>query len=437
MKLSARFEALLNRASRHPGTAGLFLFIAALLVRGIFALWLPNDILWIDGQRYVRIAKTLLLGQGFGSLEMNKISVPAQPLLIATFLGLFDGSYSAVRMGFAALGSAACVVAFRLGARVFEPRIGLVTGWILALYPLHAYTSALFEVPQSFFVLATGGAFLFLYRYSEERRKRWLFPAGALFGVSALAVPTVLPFLPWVIVWLALTEPRKSAWPVPMAAFSLGVIAALSPWTIRNYQAYGHPILVNVAGGENFWKANNPTYFEHGKLAVALPCESGTRGEAYCAELARVQTEASEKGLSENEAILYADRAGWQGGIRYMRQYPISFLQLTGRKLLTLFSPRPDAVSPASAHGSKLQLLVSALSYLPILLFGFAGIVETRHRWRSLFPVYAYLLTLTVLYSLFVPTIRYRLPIDFFLILFAAHRLVRMLSRAPADGPSA
>lgn len=75
--------------------------------------------------------------------------------------------------------------------------------------------------------------------------------------------------------------------------------------------------------------------------------------------------------------------------------------------------------------------MVAVLSYVPILVLGIAGIIRTRDRWRSLFPVYAHLLTLTVLYSVFLPAMRYRPPIDFFLIVFASHTLVRAFRRGP------
>ncbi len=433
MNRRASLDALLRTWSSRAGNGSLLLFFAALLVRGGFALWLPDGILWIDGERYMRIAESLLAGQGFGTLAMNRIAVPTQPLLIALFLALFDGSYTMLRMGFAVIGAATCVVVDRLGREVFDSGTGFLAGWTLALYPLHAYASALFEVPQTFFLLASSGAFWCLFRFRRRRRNRDLLGAGLLFGLSALSVPTVLVYLPLVLVWLAVLASGKAARMAAIAAFSLGIVTALSPWAIRNYMAYGHLILVNAAGGENFWKGNTQTYFEHGKRAATLPCEAGTEGGPYCADLARVQAEAARLGLSENEAILYVDRAGWREGGAYIRQHPVRFVQLFGRKLLALFSPRPDAVSAQASRGASLQLAVSVLTYGPILVLGLFGIVQTRRRWPELFPVYAYLASLAVVYSLFLPATRYRLPIDCFLILFAAHWLTCRLHRKPSN----
>lgn len=68
MNLSARIDTHLALASTRPGAASVLVFVIALLVRVSFALWLTDDILWIDGQRYAKIAYSLLAGQGFGSL---------------------------------------------------------------------------------------------------------------------------------------------------------------------------------------------------------------------------------------------------------------------------------------------------------------------------------------------------------------------------------
>lgn len=428
-------DQLVTRAAARPHVGLLSVFTLALSLRVAFALWLPDGILWIDGQRYVKIAESLLAGQGFGSLQMNMIAVPTQPLLIAAFKALPGGSFTTVRMGFALLGAVTCVVGCWLGTRLFDARAGLLAGLILAIYPMHVYVSALFEVPQTFFVLVVSGAFLAVYRAQLAGDVRFWALSGGLFGLSALSVPTILPFLPCVVLWIPVRETDRSRWLPAMAAYSIGVVLALTPWATRNYLAYGHPILVNVAGGENFWKANSLTYFEYGKRAVALPCESGTHGEIYCAELARVQTEAERLGLDENEAILYADKAAWRGGLSFMQEHPLKFLQLTGRKFLSLFSPWPDAVSSAAQEGSLYQRWVAAVTYGPALILGLLGLLRSTARWREFLPVYAYLATLIVLYTLFVPTIRYRLPIDFFLVLFAADWLGRAL-RARASNHS-
>lgn len=66
----------------------------------------------LDGRSYLKIAKSLWAGHGFGSLEMNRIWVSAQSPLTAAFKALFDGAYTLVWIGFAALGPATCPPAY-------------------------------------------------------------------------------------------------------------------------------------------------------------------------------------------------------------------------------------------------------------------------------------------------------------------------------------
>lgn len=401
------------------------IFLLALLVRIGFALWLPDGILWPDGQRYVKIAESLIAGNGFGSLEMNKIAVPTQPVLIGLFLVMFDHSYTAARIGFGLIGALSCVLACRLGTVLFDRKVGAIAGLLLSVYPLHAYASALFEIPQGFFILAVGSGFLALFEFVRTRKGRWLTVGGAALGVAGLSVPTVLPYFAGLFIWLAVLEQRPLRWFRNVALLLIGAMAAMAPWVVRNYLAYDRFVLVNAAGGENFWKANSGTYQEQGKRAAVLPCENGAENNQYCRDLMEVQDVAASHNLNEIDTILLADRMAWQKGAAYIREDPRRFLELSFKKLVALFDPRPDPVSQSAPDRSGLQSIVSVATYLPILMLGSIGMMLSLPRWRHLFPVYAYMLTLTVLYSIFLPTMRYRLPIDFFLIIFAAQSLMR------------
>ena len=72
----------LSRALSTPHGAWVTL-VAAFAVRLVIALLLPQEIVWYDGEPYYTIAQSLLNGEGLGSLYMNRLSVPSQPLLIA------------------------------------------------------------------------------------------------------------------------------------------------------------------------------------------------------------------------------------------------------------------------------------------------------------------------------------------------------------------
>ncbi|MFO1418507.1 MAG: hypothetical protein U1E83_07525 [Methylotetracoccus sp.] len=160
-----------------------------------------------------------------------------------------------------------------------------------------------------------------------------------------------------------------------------------------------------------------------------LPCESGPAENGYCGELAAVQRQVASQHLSETDSILLADRLAWQRGVAFAQEDPIRFVKLTLRKFCRLFDPRPDPVSAASADPSGVRAFVSIVTSVPILVLGLAGIALSYRRWRQLLPLYAYMASLAIAYSVFLPSTRYRLPIDAILVIFAALALLEGAGR--------
>jgi len=114
------------------------------------------------------------------------------------------------------------------------------------------------------------------------------------------------------------------------------------------------------------------------------------------------------------------ERIGWQRGLAFVREDPKRFVRHTWRKFLHLWSLYPaDAVS----HNGPLaptRTFIVLMSYGLLLLLGLLGMLVSLRDWRRFALVYAYIGSLTVAYSLLLPSTWYRLPIDFFLAIFAA-----------------
>jgi 4-amino-4-deoxy-L-arabinose transferase-like glycosyltransferase len=387
------------------------------------AFWLPEKIVWVDGQRYVAVAENLRLRHEFGTPSENRLSVPTQPLLIAMTQVIFGTSFIALRLFFAAMGAVTCVVGYLLAEELFDPVVALIAGVLLAIYPYYVYLFALFEYPQPLFIFLMGIVFLMLYRFARTQRVASLLVAGLFLGLGALTVPTALVFVPALLLslWVSRTPHIARVAGLLVIAIALPV----GTWAIRNYVEYGHFILVNQAAGTNFWAANNATYFEFGKNAVIPPCDPGNEHQQYCEQLQRLQARLQEANLGEEQSIAADEAASWKAGWDFIGESPARSLLLSGRKILEFWSPIPDATTAGRAHGGAARDWVSILSYTPILLLAIVGISLLTPQTRRLLPIYAYLLTFTAVYAVFLPTTRYRLPLDFFLIILAAYTLNR------------
>ncbi len=399
-------------------SAPALVFLGAFMLRAAVAVWMPDAIVWPDGERYEKVAINLLEGKGFGSLEDNRLSVPTQPLLIAAVYSVFGQNYLALRIFFAVVGAATCVLGCVLTKRLFGANAAIIAGVLLAVYPYFIYLSALFEYPQTFFIFVMALFFLLLFRFTESNRKSTLFLSGLALGVGVLSVPTVLIFAPFVFLHLLsrpFAEMRTRA-----LILLVAVAIPVGSWSIRNYFAYDKFILVNAAAGENFWFGNNETYYRYGREAITPPCERGNEDTVFCKQYrALLETERS-RGLTGNQAILVHEAASWNNGLQFIRESPTAFALLVVKKFLRLWSPIPDAVHRGGAHVGAVRDVISIASYIPVLILALWGAVLTIDRWRRLVPIYTYFLALTATYCVFMPTTRYRLPLDFFLIVFAA-----------------
>lgn len=423
-------ETTLPRASgrdvrswiEHPWAVPALIFMLALIVRAIVALHLPDRILWPDGLRYYRVADNLLQQGGFGSLRDNRFSVPTQPVLIAAVRLLCGDRYIWLRLFFCLIGAASCLIGYALARRLFGPTVALLAGAGLALYPHYVYMSALFEYPQTFFILAMSITFLAYYHFVRSRRLPALAVSGLFLGLGILSVPTALLFAPALLLCLFLGEHGRWRWYAP-AVLLLAVSVPVASWTARNYVRYGEVILVNRGGGFAFWTANNATYYQLGKKAVTPPCTPEYRDVSFCLELRAIQKQVREEDLSEAAGVARTDQLEWASGARFFRTSLGRSAAFSVRKFLQFWSPRPDAVRTDGSYGGSFGIWVAILSYTPVLVLGAIGIGACARRWRELLPIYAYIGVFTAAYSVFLPTTRYRLPLDFFLILFSARAL--------------
>ncbi|MDZ7369791.1 MAG: glycosyltransferase family 39 protein [candidate division KSB1 bacterium] len=107
-------------------------------------------------------------------------------------------------------------------------------------------------------------------------------------------------------------------------------------------------------------------------------------------------------------------------------------------EFLHFWSPVISRISSVSVAPSRFQQLISFISFAPLLLFGFIGLIFLyKERNNSLVLLLLPILTLNIGYAIFFAEVRYRIPIDTFLIVSAAVSLEMLFRRKPAiDGQS-
>lgn len=324
-------------------------------------------------------------------------------------------------------------LAWRIGRRLFTPAVGLVSAGFTALYAYFVfYAGAL--VTESLYFLAFLWALDVATALVEPStaQRRTLTPwvvLGASLAVGALLrqafllmIPLILGWIAWQLFWrghgadAGMTARALAG----RLALTLGVLAAcISPWTIRNYRAFGEFVLLNTNAGFVFFWGNHPI---HGtEFIPILSGDSTTYGALLPHGLGTL-----------NEAQL--DRALLVRGLGFVRDDPARYLRLSVSRAKEYFKFWP---SPDSGLASNLARVLSFGLALPFLV---SGVVLALARPTPGGPRGATLILLVAaLYSLVHlatwTLVRYRLPVDAILMPFAALSIVSVFQRVYRSVP--
>jgi hypothetical protein len=173
-------------------------------------------------------------------------------------------------------------------------------------------------------------------------------------------------------------------------------------------------VLVSTNGGFNFWVGNNPS----------------ATGAAYDARGEPVWTRIPESLKQELEAQseVQQDQFLYREGLRFIHDEPGRFLALTARRLLYFWWFRPGAGSGQSPY-PPYWVLAYQLVYGAVLVAAGVGVWAARAAWRRLWPIYAFFVSLTAVCSVFFVHTRYRMILEPFLLVLAAHGLAVLWGR--------
>ncbi|HZY45683.1 MAG TPA: glycosyltransferase family 39 protein, partial [Anaerolineae bacterium] len=307
---------------------------------------------------------------------------------------------------------------FRLGRRLANDRVGLMAAAWSAIYGYFVYYSAALMTEMFYITAILWSLDLALSMANNDRSiKRWAV-LGLSMGITALLRQTFLLIIPIVLIaalglrvsdFKLKTAQSKLTAGLKGSIVALMVMAALIlPWTLRNYQAFNRFVLLNTNAGFAFFWSNHPIYGT--EFVGILP-----RGTSY-------QSLIPPELRTLDEASLDAELM--KAGINFVVQDPGRYALLSLSRFKTYFEFWPTSES------ELLSNVVRVLSFgaaLPFMLYGL--ILALRH-WRQWLLLYVFAIVYSLIHLLSWALIRYRLPVDAVLIIFAAYGLVDLIERS-------
>ena len=390
---------------------------AAFVVRLLFAFfyWVDKP-LTHDEVEYLSLARNLADGHGFtydtqapGGPQPERFGrAPLYPFVLSIIARVTTGAtlVPAIKFAQAALGTLGVLLVALVAGRSWNDRAAAWAAWIAALYPPLVWMPA-YVLSETLYTVLAFANVLALSRTcgggpSGPPPKTSATLTGVLGGLASLTRPAHLFFLLLTGVWLLWK--RRAGWAVLVA---LGALAAIGPWTIRNYNAYGRFVLVASEGGITFWTGNHPLSTGEGDMA-ANPA----------IKLDNQRLRAMYPGLTPEdlEPVYYRE------AIATITANPGWWIGLEFRKLFYLVVP----IGPSYMLHSRLFRLASWISYGLLLPAGVAGLLMLWRRGSGSAALWLLLASAVLACLIFLPQERFRIPvIDPVLIVGAAVLLAR------------
>jgi tetratricopeptide (TPR) repeat protein len=412
------------------------LFLLAFVIRLIYLNQIKSspyfDTPQIDALWHYNWAKEIAGGDWIGKEVFFR--APLYPYFLGTLYVLFGESFYLPGLIQIIIGSLSCVLIFLLAKKLFNPATGIIAGVVASFYAPLIYHDAELLIPVLIIFLDLA---LILLLLSAEARlhKRWWLLAGIVLGLSAIARPNILIFVPFVLLWICLKfwrENRNRIVPSGLF-FLLGMILVISPVTFRNWMVGKDFVLISSQGGINFFIGNNP--IADGKTAtagfVSLPLK-GYKDNVWITSI-RLAEKSMGKELKPSQVSNFWLRQGFH----FIQTHPLKFLQLLGKKLYYFWNSYEIEIIRNIYFFSRWSSVLRLFLWDHLLRFPFGiisplaifGMILNAKFWKKFFLIYAFTFSYGFSVILFFVTSRHRLPVVPFLIIFASYSIYWLVEK--------
>ncbi|MFZ0427224.1 MAG: glycosyltransferase family 39 protein [Acidobacteriota bacterium] len=328
---------------------------------------------------------------------------------------------------------------WRIAGRIFSRRVALLAAGVSAVYAYFIYYAGAL-MSEAFYIVALLLVFDLVMRLGErpdaanrgrEAWSLWL-SLGLVLGIAALLRQVFLLVIPLLFAWIIVRRlmgrqdegPADPGWAMKtlskrfplrgLLVASLVLLATIVPWTVRNYLAFHQFVLLNTNAGFVLFWGNHPIHKDH--FIPILPAGGPSYVDLLPISLKKL-----------DEASL--DRALMKRGIGFVTADPTRFalLSLSRAEEYFRFWPSRD-----SSLASNLARLLSFGILLPFMLIGIASCATARRdrtdrggdgRTANAVLLLLFAASYTLIHLLTWTLIRYRVPVDGILVIFAASGL--------------
>ncbi len=390
--------------------------VAAITIHGYLA-GLPDHAFLIEGDAngYWELAQKIAAGEEYAIYDPPRriLRMPGFPLLLA-FAG---GNLLAARLMLAVVGTLGCWFVYLLARELIDQSSALYASLVVAVSPSLVVFSVLILSETAFGVAMTFSLWLMSRLVNSQRsldnRRRCDILAGFTGAAVTLACyfrPSWLLFAPLFCGFLIVRDWKsRETWRTTVLVLA-GLSVAFIPWVVRNYRVTGGKFVVTTLwAGPSLYDGLHP----------------GATGESD-------MTFFERDGLMTKMTEYEVDRYYRNKALAFVREHPQRVLELAFIKLGRFWSPWPNTEQFRRWWIS----LPAAMCFLLIILPAGYGAWMVRRRAAVLLFTLGPVVYFSAIHSVFIGSIRYRLPAESALCVLAGAGLAALINRFRKGSPA-
>ena len=346
-----------------------------------------------DARYYEALAQELRAGSGLASQgRPTAFVVPGFPIFLAGIHSVFGPAPGPVLACQFLLGALTAGAAARIASQIGGRTAGTVSGLLVALNP-HLVEWSTYVLTETLFIALAVGVLWLLVEAQQRRSLAWFAAAGLAIGAAALTRPAILAF-GLVAVLLAGALSRAGRRMLTSLTLLAGIGLFVAPWVARNALTVGVPTLATESANV-LWLGYNPNTREH-------------HANGYVSS--EPLPERIDPGSSEADVYrAYLHAAG-----EFLASHPYTVVTYAPHKIWNMWRP--------VFGGSRIHTWIFiGGSYLLLLALGGIGVWVAQRRQLSsrLLFLHAYVFVLSATHALLIGEIRYRMPVEPVLAIYA------------------
>jgi hypothetical protein len=288
-----------------------------------------------------------------------------------------------------------------------DKQTAALAAFFTAIYPYFIFFSIV-GLTETLFMTLLVAAYVCWYRNDYAA-------AASLSTLSILTRPIIDPLAPLLVLYFSLAIRKlsiKAA--IKNLAVYVGIYCVLmTPWWLHNYSAYHSFVRLNLGSGVALYSGNNPSN------------QTGGGDVNLKAKLVRFRQIADP---------IAQDKALQSAALHYIQENPTRFIIQAFQHFQRFWYPWPYT----EEYSGNIYKVISLCSFVPVLLMALVFLVlEGRAYFRRIAPLLLFIAYLTSVHMVFPGSLRYRLPLEPFLIILAAAGTTGLKKRWHAKEPAA